>query len=268
MDKMDPMLFINNFLPFFNDIQILFGILFGERLKRIQTFTEFRQSNGNHGHACHTGGVPGEIPDRALQLFFIIYILAENDLAVHRNLRLIERVNLFQGVTCEAVVQHQAPQLRICALDGYVNRCQPVLDNPVNILILHVGQRDIITLKEGKSGIVILEIEGFPHSRRHLVDKAENTLISAGAIIAHQPILKGQAQILVFIFNIQFPLFPIFLSDDHGNGLIVNSIFIIKNIFDFIAVYGQKHIARFQFKLLRDRAGIDPADQMSVFYHT
>ena len=65
-------------------------------------------------------GAYGRDPDRALQLFFIIYILAENDLAVHRNLRLIERVNLFQGVTCEAVMQRSGtatPDLcfgRIC----------------------------------------------------------------------------------------------------------------------------------------------------------
>mgnify|MGYP007025233869 CR=1 FL=1 len=50
-----------------------------------------------------------------------------------------------------------------------------------DILLPHIGQRNIITLQKRQSCIVILKIQGFPHTGRHLVNKTENTFVAAGA---------------------------------------------------------------------------------------
>ena len=61
-----------------------------------------------------------------------------------------------------------------------------ITDDTINIVVTHIGQRHIIPLQERQSGIVIFKVEGLTHSRRHLVNKAENTLIPAGAILIHE----------------------------------------------------------------------------------
>lgn len=110
-------------------------------------------------------------------------------------------------------MEHLAPQFRIRCLHRNIDRCQFELDDPLNILILHVGQRHIITLQEGKAGIIILEIKSLSHPLWHLVDETKHTLVMAALVIAHQPIFKGQTQVLIIILDIHFPLFSIFLSD-------------------------------------------------------
>ena len=52
-----------------------------------------------------------------------------------------------------------------------------VADNPVDIVVAHVGQCNIVSLQEGQTRIVILKIQGGTHSRRHLIDEAENAVV-------------------------------------------------------------------------------------------
>ena len=115
-------------------------------------------------------------------------------------------------------------------------------DDPVNIFIAHIGKCHIVSLKERKSGVIILKIERFPHPRGHLVDKAENTLISAGAVFTHQAVFKGKAQILSSALDLKLPLLSVCLSDQHNEGLTVCHIIIIENIFNFLSVYGKQYI--------------------------
>ena len=74
-------------------------------------------------------------------------------------------------------MEHFTAELRVHRLHGNIDRRQMESDDPLNILILHICQGDVVSLKERKSGIVILKIERLAHSRRHLVDEAEDTVI-------------------------------------------------------------------------------------------
>ena len=163
-------------------------------------------------------------------------------------------------------MKHLAAQLRICRLYWNIDRRQLKPDNPLNILILHIRQRDIVALQERKSGIIVLKIQCLTHARRHLVDETEDALIPAGTIIAHQTIFKGNPQILILIYDIQFPLLAVLLADQQRNLLTVYLIFIIKNILYLISIDRQKDVPRLQLHFLRNRARIDRFYQMTFFH--
>ena len=82
--------------------------------------------------------------------------------------------------------------------------------DPLHIRFRQIGQGDIIALQKRKPRIIILEIQGFPHSLRHLIDKAENTFVMAGAVLVHQTVVEDKPQILIRI-----------LIDRYGKGLII-----------------------------------------------
>ena len=130
--------------------------------------------------------------------------------------------------------------------------CQMIIDDPVNIMIAHIGQRHIITLQKGQSGIVILKIQSIPHTRRHLVDKAEHALIPAGTVLIHKAVDKGNSQILFqILFDLQLPFLTIRFSYQHGQVLIICQIMIIKYIFYWFTVNGNKLIPRLDLQLIR-----------------
>ena len=60
-----------------------------------------------------------------------------------------------------------------------------ISDDPLKFVIAHIGEGHIVSLKKTEPGIIVLEIQGFPHPRRHLVNKAENTLVAAGTVSIH-----------------------------------------------------------------------------------
>ena len=71
-------------------------------------------------------------------------------------------------------MEHLTAQLRVHSLHRDIDRGQVEADDPLDILILHICQGDVVSLKERKSGVVVLKVERLTHSRRHLVDKAED----------------------------------------------------------------------------------------------
>ena len=134
-------------------------------------------------------------------------------------------------------MKHPAPQFRIGCLERNIDRFQPVSDNSLNIMVVHVGQRHVIALKKRQTGIVILKIQSIPHSFRHLVDETEHTFISAGAVLIHEtfPELHSQFFICIF-FNFQLPLLAVRFLDQEQNLLVFRIKLIIKNIFNFMSV--------------------------------
>ena len=135
-------------------------------------------------------------------------------------------------------------------MHGDIDGGQLEPDDPVNIPVRHIGERHIIPLQKRKPGIIILKIQRLPHPFWHLVNKAENTLVLAGAVLTHEPILKSQPQILVVMLDLQLPLLPIFFFHHHDHGLAAYIVLIIKNIFDLVSIYGQKPVPRLQPQLL------------------
>ena len=59
-----------------------------------------------------------------------------------------------------------------------------------NFVFGKICKGNIITEKEGKTGIVILEIEGISHAARQLIYKTEDTLVLAGMLSIHKIAVK------------------------------------------------------------------------------
>ena len=133
-------------------------------------------------------------------------------------------------------MEHLAAQLRIGGVHRNVDRRQLKINDTLDVMLFHVGQRHIVSLKEGKTGIIVLKIKGFAHARRHLVNETENAFVAAGLVIAHKSVLKGDAKILVLIFYFQLPLLAVCLFHQHDHAFAVYIIFIIKDIFHFISI--------------------------------
>ncbi len=132
-------------------------------------------------------------------------------------------------------------------------------------MLAHIGQSDIVALQKRKPGVVVLEIQGFPHPRRHLVDKTENALIAAGPVVAHQAAFKLCAQFLVVVLvDLQKPFLAVCLSHKHFHILVLHQITIIEHILYFIAVDRKEHIARLNAHLLCNGAGNDLLHHMFV----
>lgn len=62
-------------------------------------------------------------------------------------------------------MEHLAAQLRIGGVHRNVDRRQLKINDTLDVMLFHVGQRHIVSLEEGKTGIIVLKIEGFPHAR-------------------------------------------------------------------------------------------------------
>ena len=165
-------------------------------------------------------------------------------------------------------MKHFAAKLRIHCLKRNINRLQTVLNDPVNILLAHICQSHIISLKKRKSGIVILKIKSFSHSRRHLINKAENTAVGAGAVLIHKPVFKLDPQIfLIFFFHFQFPQLAVCFFNEKCHKFIVHQITIIKNILHRSVIYGSQDISRLKLQFLGNTSRQDPGDDMLLFFH-
>ena len=150
-------------------------------------------------------------------------------------IQIIQEFQLFSG---ETIVEHLAAQFRVRCLHRNIDRRKLHLDNTVHIFLLHIRQGNIIALQERQTGIIIFKIQGLTHSRRHLVDKTENTLVAAGTVVAHQTIFKFYAKVIIILFlDLQKPFFPVRLADQYFYILILDHVTIIKNILYFLVVY-------------------------------
>ena len=147
-------------------------------------------------------------------------------------------------------MKHFTSKFRICRMEGNIDRLQMITGDPVNIMVAHICQRHIISLQKRQSWIVIFEIQCFTHPLWHLINKTENALVSAGPVLIHQTLLKGQTQILlIFFFYLKFPLLAVRLLNQNEKILIIDIVMVIKNILDFLTVYRKKPVPRFDAHL-------------------
>ena len=238
-----------------DQIQHLAGILFGKRFQRIQSITITGKPHRYHRYALKLRHQRYQIPDRTIQFLSIVHPTTKNNLAVHHNARFFEPSDLVHHITCKPVVKHFAAKFRIGRLKGNINRGKFVIDNFLQIMFAHIGKCQIISLKERKTGIIILKVKSIPHAFGQLVDKAEHALISAGTVIIHQTVFKFHSQIVfIFFFNLQFPLFAIRLADHNEHFFFIHQVPIVKDIFRFLSVDRYQHITRFDLHLLGNAA--------------
>ena len=85
-------------------------------------------------------------------------------------------------------------------MDRDVDGGDAQVDDPLHLPGGEVGQGEVVAQQEGQPGVVVLEVEGGPHPRGHLVHKAEDAVVGAGPGPVHEVGLKLQPQILPLAF--------------------------------------------------------------------
>ena len=116
-----------------------------------------------------------------------------------------------------------------------------VADNPVDIVVAHVGQCNIVSLQEGQTRIVILKIQGGTHSRRHLIDEAENAVVAAGTVLIHELVLECDADFLVILFfDFQVPFLAVLFPDREFQIRVVGLEVVIEDVLDDFPVHAEQ----------------------------
>ena len=146
MDKMRSILFINFLLPLMDHPDHFSRILFCKRGHRIKSFPVLRQTYRHNGHTFQHRQISRQIPDAPFQFLPIINPFAKYDLPIHLDSALIQDVHLFQCFPCKTIMEHFAAKLRVRRLKRNIDRFQSVPYDPLNILITHIRQCDIISL--------------------------------------------------------------------------------------------------------------------------
>ena len=95
------------------------------------------------------------------------------------------------------------------------------------------GQCNIVSLQEGQTRIVILKIQGGTHSRRHLIDEAENAVVAAGTVLIHELVLEYDADFLVILFfDFQVPFLAVLFPDREFQIRVVGLEVVIEDVLD------------------------------------
>ena len=136
------------------------------------------------------------------------------------------------------VLHHFNSEFRVHGMNGNVYRRKTHFDDAVDIFLLKICKGYIVSEKESETGVIVFKIKGLSHSRRHLVDEAENAFVFAGMFLIHKIVFKIKTEIFIFL-----------LFDGYCSGCAVFQkldfkLFIghikavVKNVFDLVSVYG------------------------------
>ena len=79
-------------------------------------------------------------------------------------------------------------------MDGDVDGARFAVNDALKLGFREIGQRHEVAGHEGKAPVVIADVQAFTHMGRHLLDKAEDTVIGTGLGAAHEGGLKHQAE--------------------------------------------------------------------------
>ena len=204
---------------------------------------------------------------RVFQILSVVPPLAKDNLPIQADAGILQPHDLRHNIPREAVMQHLFAKLGIHRVEGDVDRLQMVQNNAVDVMIRHVGHRDIVALQKGQSCVIVMKVQGIPHSLRHLVDKAEDTMIPAGPVFAHQPSAEPNPQIFIRIFfDLKFPFLSVRLADHDKKLFVIAKIPIVENILDFFSIHRDEYVSGFNIQFFRDASGIDRFYFMKVFH--
>jgi hypothetical protein len=120
-----------------------------------------------------------KVINRALQVNTIVQAGTQHDLAVQDDSCIRQPVNLFHQPIVFRIPEKAYSQFRLRRVNGNVKGREPLIDNPLHLGFIDVGQSQIIPEQERKPVILILYMKGLPHALRILVHEAKHALVFA-----------------------------------------------------------------------------------------
>ena len=237
------------------------GLLPGVRAQWVQPLPELGHAHGDHRYAVHRRIQLRQIPKRLVQGRSGVDSGAGDDLAVHGDVVPGKALHDVDGLPRPPVFQHPAPQLPVCGVDGHIDGGDAQVDDPLDLPLGEVGQGEVIPHEKAEPRVVILEIQALPHPLGHLVHKAENAVVSAGAGPVHEIGLKLQAQVLALLLaDMHSAAAAVRLLERQDQPWIIGVKFIVQHVHHRLAVDLQQCLARPDTRPAGGTAGIYSSD--------
>ncbi len=141
-----------------------------------------------------------QIANRSVQCLAVIDARAKNDLTVDIDSVRDRLLKTFRHFAGKSIVHHFLPEFRIRRVYRYIQRRQPVRQEPVKLGVVDIGQRNKVAVRETKPRVVVLKIQGRAHSCRQLVDEAKETTVRTGLRLIQKRLGENETELLVLVF--------------------------------------------------------------------
>jgi hypothetical protein len=129
-------------------------------------------------------------------------------------------------------------------MDRYVQRAEAQREYSFPVLFPEVGQRDVVAVEERSSEIIISDIQAPPTAVRHLIDKAEDALISA--LPDGERFKPNSQRIIGVFFDANGAGGPVPTEDLDRQTFIGNEELIVDAIADHASVDRNEPVSRLQ----------------------
>ena len=171
-------------------------LVIGDRPERGQALAVTREAHRYHRRAGNRGVHARQLVHRAVEVRAIVPVRAEHDLRVHADARTGEALHHGQELALDLRPAEEAmAQLRVGRVDGDVERGEPLRLDALQLLLVEVGQRDVVAVQERQAEVVVLHVEALAHAARQLVDEAEDALVRAGRDLRRLRRLERQSPV-------------------------------------------------------------------------
>ena len=222
-----------------------------------QPVAKLRQPNWHKGDGLHRRPQRFEILQRFFEDFAVIPAGTEHHLRVEADAVCLEKpqvVHDFRGV---GVAQELDAHVRVGALHGDEQRRHLAADDAVKFVVVDVGHGDVVAHHQGQAPVVVLDVQRLAHSRRHLVDEAEDAVIPARARLGDNRLVKRQPQRLPVLFaNVHRARLPACVLHHHVEAFLRGERLIVNLVDNGFTRDGHKFIARYQTEALGNRTGL------------
>ena len=126
--------------------------------KRLEAVPEFGQTNRHGADALNRRVKRTQIFKGLFKLLAIVKSGAKHELGIELYTGFCKTVHGLQRLTGKTVVHHSAAKLGIGGVNRDVDRTYVHIYNSLNFMLGQIGQCNIVSEKEGKPGIIVLEI--------------------------------------------------------------------------------------------------------------
>ena len=155
-----------------------------------------RESHGHHRHRGHAGVEMRELVNRAFELRPVVPLRHEDDLRVHHDARLGQALHDGQELAADPRLAEEAVAQRgVGGVHGDVEGGEPLRLDARELVLLEVGQGDVVSVEKREAKVVVLHVEALPHPARELVDEAEHALVPAGVDLARARRFQLEAKV-------------------------------------------------------------------------
>ena len=140
---------------------------------------EFGQGDRHHRDGEHARPEAVEVAQRTHELLPVVDARDQHHLRMERDPPLHEPAQLRDDLGRLGIAEQPAPHDRVRRVNGHVQRGEPVLDDPLEIPRLQVGQRGEVAVAKREPVIVVPDVERLAHPLRVAIHEAEIAVVGA-----------------------------------------------------------------------------------------